>query len=197
MLYICFITFSWIRELYLTIYSYIYVFILIILCKYQEIRNSNTKLNRKSFPLPKYESAPSKLIIKYPIFSLNDDKMKIQARLVRARIELGLIISIAEGKDRSTHLAIGLRWDLRAIGSAARIISTFCIPRDRSTFRQKRRNDIIYRYVIYCYDGVTLFRSEFFVVRFTFLCVCTCMYIINYKKNINIINYKINYICTI
>lgn len=100
------------------------------------------------FRLPKYESLLLKLNIKYAIFPFNNGKTNIRARFVRARIELGLIISMAGGKDRSTHSAIGLCRELRAIGSATRITSTF-LHTERSInvpTKQKRRNDIIYRH---------------------------------------------------
>jgi len=135
------------------------MFILIILnVNVEKFETSTQNQTENCFRLSKYESVLLELNIKYAIFPLNNDETKI-SRFVRARIELGFIISIAGGKDRSTHSTIGLRRDLRhRLGSKdyfdfLRTERSINVPT-----KQKRRNDIIYRY---CYDGVILFLLNF------------------------------------
>lgn len=83
------------------------MFILIILnVNIEKFETSTQNQTENRFRL--YESVLLELNIKYAIFPLNNDETKI-SRFVRAHIELGFIISIAGGKDRSTHSTIGLR----------------------------------------------------------------------------------------
>lgn len=85
------------------------MFILIILnVNIEKFETSTQNQTENRFRLSKYESVLLELNIKYAIFPLNNDETKI-SRFVRAHIELGFIISIAGGKDRSTHSTIGLR----------------------------------------------------------------------------------------